>query len=185
MVSLAQLWLPIVVSAVVVFFASFLAWMVLPHHRKDWKKVPDEDGLMGELKKQKPAAGQYMFPFCSGAAQRKDPEFQKKWKEGPSGTLVVFAPGGANMGKSLGQYFFLCLVVAVFVAYLAGRTLAAGSEYLAVFRVAGTAAILAWCGSVAVPSIWMGKPWSVTWKDLIDGIVYGLLTAGVFGWLWP
>jgi hypothetical protein len=184
MVSLAQLWLPIVVSALVVFFASFLAWMVLPHHRKDWKKLPDEDGLMGELRRQKPAAGQYMFPHCT-PEQRKDPEWNKKWKEGPSGSVVVFRPGGTNMGKSLAQYFLLCLVVSIFVAYLAGRTVPAGSEYLAVFRVAGTASILAWCGSLAVESIWMGRPWSSTIKHILDGIVYGLLTAGVFGWLWP
>ena len=185
MVSLAQLWLPIVVSAVVVFFASFLAWMVVGHHKTDWKKLPDEEGLIGELKKQKPAAGQYMFPHCADGKQRQDPEFQKRWKEGPAGSVVVFGPGQANMGKSLAQYSLLCLVVSVFVAYLAGHTLAAGREYLAVFRVAGTASILAWCGSVASHSIWMGKTWSSTWKDILDGIVYGLLTAGVFGWLWP
>lgn len=185
MVSLAQLWLPIVVSAVVVFFASFLAWTVVGHHRTDWKKLPDEEGLIGELKRQKPAAGQYMFPHCASSEQRRDPEFQRKWKEGPAGTVVVMGPEGANMGKSLAQYFLLCLVVSVFIAYLAGRTLGPGTDYLAVFRVAGTASILAWCGSAATHSIWMGKPWSATLKDILDGIVYGLLTAGIFGWLWP
>jgi hypothetical protein len=139
---------------------------------------------MDELRRQKPSPGQYMFPHC-GPEQRKDPAWQKKFQEGPSGSLIVFRTGGMNMGKSLGMYFVLCLVVGVFVAYLAGHTLAAGAPYLAVFRVAGTAAILAWSGSIATNSIWMGRPWSNTFKEILDGIVYGLLTAGVFGWLWP
>ncbi len=34
-------------------------------------------------------------------------------------------------------------------------------------------------------SIWKGVPWMVTFKNVVDGVVYGLVTAGVFGWLWP
>jgi len=30
-----------------------------------------------------------------------------------------------------------------------------------------------------------GQTWSSTINELIDGLVYGLLTAGTFGWLWP
>jgi hypothetical protein len=33
--------------------------------------------------------------------------------------------------------------------------------------------------------IWKGEPWSMVIKEVIDGLIYGLLTAGVFGWLWP
>jgi len=36
-----------------------------------------------------------------------------------------------------------------------------------------------------VNAIWKGQPWSVTLKEIFDGLVYGLLTAGTFGWLWP
>ena len=39
---------------------------------------------------------------------------------------------------------------------------------------------------MSVPAaIWMGKPWSVAWKEVFDGLLYGLVTAGAFGWLWP
>jgi len=34
-------------------------------------------------------------------------------------------------------------------------------------------------------AIWRGQTWSMTIKEVIDGLVYGLLTAGTFGWLWP
>ncbi|MGH9579745.1 MAG: hypothetical protein ACRD2R_02020, partial [Terriglobales bacterium] len=70
-------------------------------------------------------------------------------------------------------------------AYLTGRTMAPGASYLAVFRVAGTAAFLGYSGATATDSIWKGQLWSVTLKHMFDGLVYGLLTAGVFGWLWP
>jgi hypothetical protein len=34
-------------------------------------------------------------------------------------------------------------------------------------------------------SIWAWRRWSTTLKGVFDGLVYALLTAGVFGWLWP
>ena len=34
-------------------------------------------------------------------------------------------------------------------------------------------------------AIWRGETWGVTFKHILDGLIYGLLTAGTFGWLWP
>lgn len=185
MVSLSSLWLPIVVSAVIVHFASFLAWMVLPHHRSDFKKLPNEDEAMAALRKQGLSAGQYNFPHCASSKDMKDPAWLAKMKEGPAGNLTVLPPGGGSMGKSIGLHLVHCLAVGVFVAYLTGHTVAPNSEYLAVFRVAGTAAFLAWAGGLPVLANWFGRPWSSVAKDALDGLVYALLTAGVFGWLWP
>jgi hypothetical protein len=28
-------------------------------------------------------------------------------------------------------------------------------------------------------------PWSIVLKESFDGLIYSLLTAGTFGWLWP
>lgn len=53
------------------------------------------------------------------------------------------------------------------------------------FRVTGTAALLAHCGALFPRSIWFGFSWRMTWMETVDGLVYALLTAGVFGWLWP
>jgi len=70
-------------------------------------------------------------------------------------------------------------------AYLTSRTLAPGTHYLQVFRVAGAVSFVAY-GFGAIPNaIWMGKPWGSALKDLADALIYGLLSAGVFGWLWP
>ena len=39
--------------------------------------------------------------------------------------------------------------------------------------------------AVVQDAIWFGRPWSSAWKVLGDALLYGLMTAGVFGWLWP
>ena len=50
MVPLTSLWLPILLSAVVVFAASSIIHMVLPYHRNDFKKLPDEEGFLAALR---------------------------------------------------------------------------------------------------------------------------------------
>ncbi|MGH9869092.1 MAG: hypothetical protein ACREAA_13120 [Candidatus Polarisedimenticolia bacterium] len=183
MVTLGMLWLPILVSAVVVFVASFVMWMVMPHHKSDWRKLPDESGVSAALGKA--PAGMYMIPYCDDAAKMKDQAFMKRYEEGPTGTILLRRRGPASMNGQLAMSFFYNLVVSFFVAYLASRTRPAGSESLEVFRVVGAATLLAYAGALFYPAIWMNRPWRVVAKDSMDALVYALLTAGVFGWLWP
>ncbi len=183
-VGLVSLWMPILVATVVVFLASAVMWMVMPHHKKDWSQLPDEEAAMKTLRDQGLEPGQYAFPHYL-PADAKNPEVQEKLKAGPVGLMVVMPSGPPAMGKSLGLSFVHNLVISILVAYIAGATLPAGTDYLAVFRVAGTAAILGYCGATAVSAIWFGRKWSTVLKEIFDGVVYGLLTAGVFGWLWP
>ena len=113
------------------------------------------------------------------------PEMIEKYKQGPVGLFTVMPSGPPAMGKQLGLWFAFCLVIGVFAAYMAGRTLGPGAEYLAAFRIAGTAAFLAYSASEPIASIWKGQPWSITMKHVFDGLIYALLTGGTFGWLWP
>jgi hypothetical protein len=186
MVPLVDLWLPIVVSGVVMYFAGFVAWMLLPHHRSDWRRLPDEDGFLADLKRQDaPAPGQYTFPHCGDPSQMKDPAWQQKLKEGPAGFLVLFPRGGQNMVKNMVLYILYCMAISLFAAYVASHCLSPGASYLEVFRVVGTAAMLGYAGALPSNAIWFGRSWSSTIKEMLDGVVYGLLTAGIFGWLWP
>ena len=109
----------------------------------------------------------------------------EKFKQGPVGMMTVLNSGPPAMRKFLGMWFVYCLVTGFFVAYLTGRTVAPGANYLVVFRVAGTAAFLGYGLGQLTNGIWNGQPWSMTIKEVIDGLIYGLLTAGTFGWLWP
>jgi hypothetical protein len=184
MIALTALWLPILLSAVIVFVASSIMHMLLPYHRSDYQQLPEEDKLLATLRAANLKRGLYIFPFCTHK-DMKSPAAQEKYKQGPVGTLTVIPNGPPAMPKYLAMWFTYCIVIGFFVAYLAGHTLAAGAQYLAVFRVAGTAAFLGYGLGNLSNGIWKGQTWSVTIKEVVDGLVYSLLTAGTFGWLWP
>jgi len=185
MVSLMALWIPIVLSAVIVFIASSVMHTVLKYHHSEIRKLNDEAKVMEALRGAGAQRGIYVFPYCLGGKEMKNPEMIEKYKQGPVGMLTVFPSGQPAMGKFLGQWLGYCLLVSFFVAYLTGHTVAAGTPYLAVFRVAGTAGFMAYGLGQISNGIWKGQPWSGTIKEVVDGLVYGLLTAGTFGWLWP
>jgi hypothetical protein len=185
MVYVTDLWLPIVLSAVAVFVVSFVVHMMLPYHKSDYKKLPNEDIVTEALRKAAPAPGTYFFPHCGSHKEMNSPEVVEKFKRGPVGLMTVMPSGMPVLAKHLIQWFLYSLAVSVFVAYLTGRTVAPGAEYLAVFRVAGTAGFLAYAVGHVHASIWKGEAWGTTLKFLFDGLLYGLFTAGVFGWLWP
>ncbi|NIN73346.1 MAG: hypothetical protein GTO46_15765 [Gemmatimonadetes bacterium] len=183
-VSLASLWLPILLSAVIVFVAAFIAWTVLPHHRSDWVRVPNEDSLMQTIRDLNLGRGQYVFPHQMTAEGAKAEGAQEKLKEGPRGSLIVWDM--PNMGRSMAFYFLFCLGVSFMVAYVGyAARIPAAEDYLHVFRVLGTVAFLAYSVAEIPRAIWFGHTWSSVWKSVIDGLVFGLLTGGVFGWLWP
>lgn len=184
MVPLTALWLPILLSAVIVFVASSILHMVLPYHHHDYRQLPEEDKLRAAMREAGVKRGTYAFPF-STPKEMKSPAMIEKYNQGPVGTMTVIPNGPPAMPKYLVMWFVFCLIISYFVAYLTGRTVAPGADYLAVFRVAGTAGFLAYGLANLRNSIWKGEPWSMSIKEVIDGLIYGLLTAGTFGWLWP
>ncbi len=185
MVSIPSLWLPILLSAVAVFFVSFLLHMVLPFHRNDFKKLPDEGGIQDALRKFNIAPGDYMVPCGGGPEAMKDPAFVEKLNKGPVLLLTAMKPGPFNMGGALFQWFLYLLAVGIFVAYVTGRAVDPGAAYREVFRFAGCTAFIAYWFALLQDSIWHKRSWGTTWKNMVDGLIYGLLTGGVFGWLWP
>jgi hypothetical protein len=184
MVPVLSLWIPILLSAVIVFVVSSLIHMVLPYHRKDFGKVPSEDAVMEALRKFGIAPGEYIIPCAGSPEEMKKPEFVEKTKRGPVAMLTVM-PGGFGMVRSLILWFLYGVVVGIFAAYIAGRALGPGAHYLAVFRFAGCTAFIGYTLALWQQSIWYKRAWSTTLKSTFDGLVYALLTAGTFGWLWP
>src|SRR5262252_10153860 len=160
MVSLAALWLPILLSAVIVFIASSIIHMVLPYHRGDYRKLPDEDNLRKVLRAANLTPGLYHTPYCTHK-EMNSPENKAKLAEGPVALMTVFPNGPVNMGKFLGQWFVYCVVVSFFAAYLAAHTLHSGAPFRHVFRVVGTAAFMAYGVGTLATGIWKGQPWSV------------------------
>ncbi len=185
MVEVTALWLPILLSSVAVFAASFVLHMVLPFHWKDYSPIPGEDAVRAAMRGAGLSPGNYAIPCPGSPKEMNAPETVAKYKEGPVAFINVVPSGAPNMGKALTLWFLFSLVIGVFVAYLVGRTMGAGAEYRSVFRLAGTVAFLGYATGDPLASIWKGQKWSATLRHMIDGLVYALLTGGFFGWLWP
>jgi len=185
MITIAALWMPILLSAVVVFIASSIIHMAPLWHRNECPGVPDQDRLMDALRPFGLKPGEYMVPRAASMKDCNTPAFVEKMKRGPVLLMTVMRNEPMSMTRPLIQWFIYTVVIGVFAAYVSSRTLAAGAEYLAVFRVAGTTAFIAYSVGLWQQSIWYSRPWSTTAKHTFDGLIYALLTGGVFGWLWP
>jgi hypothetical protein len=183
MVPIVSLWLPILVAAVLVFVASSLIHMLLKYHANDYGPVPDEARVADSLRPLQP--GQYVIPYAGSMKAMGEPEYVEKQKRGPVALLTIRRPGPPDMMRSLALWFAYAVVVSIFVAYITGRVHAPGAEYLSVFRFAGTSALLAYALGTWSESIWFGRPWTTTFRNTIDGVIYAIVTAGAFGWLWP
>jgi hypothetical protein len=185
MVTLDALWLPILAASVLVFVWSNLVWMVLPHHKADTRRLPDETAVVEAVGKQGLAPGIYRYPWADSMKEMGEPAFVAKLEKGPVGYITALPTGRFDMSKSMGAWVAYIVVLSVFVAYVAGRTLVMGAPGWAVFRLAGTVASLAYAAAIVPNSIWWGKPWGNTWREVFDGLCYGLLTGAAFAWLWP
>ncbi|OFW09340.1 MAG: hypothetical protein A3H96_07965 [Acidobacteria bacterium RIFCSPLOWO2_02_FULL_67_36] len=185
MVPLTSLVLPILVSAVIVFVASSIFHMVLPLHKNDIRKVPQEDAALEAFRKLALAPGDYGMPLPGSHAGMKDPAFIAKAEKGPLVFMTVAAGSKPNMLPYLMQWFLYSVVISVFAGYIAGRALAPGVDYLQVFRFAGCTAFVGYAMGLPQQSIWYRRQWGATIRGMIDGLIYGLLTGGTFGWLWP
>jgi hypothetical protein len=181
---LTTLWLPILLSAIFVFIISSIIHMVLKYHSSDFKKLPNEDGAMDALRELDMAPGTYMVPCPGSSAERRSEEFQAKVKKGPVVFMTVRS-ADMKMTQSLVQWFVYCIVISIFAAYLGVHAVGPEADYLDVFRFVGCAAFMGYSLALIQDGIWLSKSWSSTWKSVFDGLIYALVTAGTFGWLWP
>ena len=185
MTGLDALWLPILLASVIVFIASSIIHMGPFWHRNDYPKVANQDRLLDALRPLVPPPGDYLLPRADHMKELGTPEFKEKLAKGPVVMLTVFPKGGFSMGRNLVQWFLYTIVVSFFTAYITGRALPPGTDYLHVFQIGGAAAFVGYSLALVQMSIWYRRGWSLTIKSLFDGLIYGLLTAGTFGWLWP
>jgi hypothetical protein len=185
MTSMFALWLPILLSAVIVFVASSVIHMAPLWHRNDYPKAPGEDKLREALRPLAIPPGDYMVPRGMSGAEMRSPEYLDKIKQGPVLVLTVMRNEPFSMGKNLTLWFVYLLAVSIFAAYIAGRTLAPGAEYMRVFQIVSATAFIGYAVALWQMSIWYQRSWSLTLKATLDGLIYALLTGGAFGWLWP
>ena len=180
-----DLWMPILVSGLAVFVVSALAWTVFPHHKKEFGKLPNEDAVMDSLRAGNLSPGLYTTPHMADHKEGGTPEGKAKFGRGPI-TFITVAPGGMPaMGPMMAKSLLFNLFVAAMVAYVGWHTMPAGTDYLQVFRVTGSMAFMAYALGTVPASIWFSRPWSSWLLGAFDSMLYALVLAGIFGWLWP
>ncbi|MBT8099927.1 MAG: hypothetical protein KJO82_09260 [Gammaproteobacteria bacterium] len=184
-VSLLQLWLPIVLGTFLAWIASGLIHMVVKYHNSDYKRLTNEDEVMAAVRKGSPELGTHTFPFCIDMNEMKDAAVQQKFEAGPVGFLTIFPNGLPNMGKLMGQQISFFLVGCALIGYCAALAIEPGAQYMTVFRFVAAVGFLTFGWAVIPYSIWFGHAWSMTAKYLLDALIYGLIVAGGFAWLWP
>ena len=184
MVPVLSLLIPIALSAVFVFIASSIIHMATPWHRDDLKKLPNEDAVANALRPLNIPLGEYGLPKPDSMKHMQSPEFQARFKAGPV-AFISIRPTEMAMGALLVQWFIYSLAVSTVAGYIAGVAFGPGTEYLRIFQVAGCVAFVGYAFGAPIQSIWWGQAWSRTLRNMVDGLIYGLLTGGTFGWLWP
>jgi len=185
MIGIATLWLPILLSAVVVFVASSVIHMMTPWHKGEYPAVPNQDEVMKALRPFGIPPGEYAMPRCESMKEMQDPAFIEKQTLGPQMFMTVLPNGPLGMGKQLAGWFLYSVVIGIFAAYVVTRALGPGASYLEVFRFVGVTAFCSYSLGLWQFRIWYHRSLETTVKSTIDGLLYACLTAGVFGWLWP
>lgn len=172
--------LPIVLSAVALFFASFLSWMVLQLHKKDWGKVGKEEELMAAVKRCDLPEGSYMFPFSGSQAEMQSEAFQKRYDAGPRGVLTILPK--TNMGQNLALTFAYFLAVSAGLAFLAAQAFDRGAATWSVFQLVFVAGFMAFLASIVQHAIWF-RPRIV--GHVIESVAYAAITGVIFAAMWP
>ncbi len=183
MAFVGDLWLAIVIGTIALWLLSFVAWAVLPHHFGDNRKIADEDGLMKFLKQANVTPGNYFFPYCGSAKEQGDKAYVARYTTGPRGTLNVYTmPNMAsNMIRTI-LYFFVTVFTIGYVTHVACPPGDASTDFMRVFRVAGTIGVLVYASSGVLDRIWFVRR---MWTSILDGVIYGLVIGLIYACFWP
>lgn len=184
-ISLLQLWMPILLGTVLAWIASAVIHVAIKFHNSDYQQLDNEDEVMSAVRNASPQLGVHTFPFCIDMNEMKKESVQEKFAKGPVGMLTIFPDGMPPMGKLMAQQISFFLLGCLLIAYCATLALEPGAEYMTVFRFVAVVGFLTFGWGVIPFSIWFGHLWSMTAKYLVDALVYGVVVAGSFAWLWP
>lgn len=185
MSGLLQMWLPILATAFFIFIASSLIHMVFKWHNTDYRALANEDGVRAAMRAGSPGPGQYVIPHCTDMKEMQSDAMMKKFTEGPVAFVTVRESGPPGMGKSLTLWFLYSILVAAFAGCLALQAYGIKGNVHPAAHLVGMVSFATYVGGSIQFGIWMGKPWSSVAKDILDGAIYGTISALTFMWLWP
>lgn len=184
--ALLSLWLPILLSAVVVFILSSLVHMVFKWHAPEYRGFSNEDAVRDAIRAGNPSPGQYVVPYCKDMKEMGSETMMAKYKEGPVGFVVLTPSGPPNMGKSFVTWFLMSVAVATIGAFIATQLFGLDPERArAAAKLVFAVTFLSYGMGTICESVWMGRPWSSTVKYMLDAALYAVGSGAVFYWLWP
>ena len=185
MISFAQLWLPVLVSAVAVFVASSLIHMVSPWHKSDYPRLPNEDAVSDALRPLAIPPGDYLLPRAGSMAEHNSPEYRERLDRGPNVLMTVLPNGYRPMGPIFVQWFVFIVAVSLLASHVASRGLSANAPRAYVFHEVALVSFAAYGLALWPLSIWYSRAWSITLKATVDALIYGVITGLVFQFMWP
>ena len=185
MTPVTALWLPILVSLVVVFVLSSAIHMASPWHKSDYPKLANEDAVMDALRPLGLVPGDYMMPRPSSMAEMKSPEFIERVKRGPRVIMTVLPSSDGGMASNLAGWALFILVVTSIAAHQASVLLHVGANRHAIFHTIGLFTLAAYAFALWPLSIWYGRKWGITLRATLDGLIYAAATGLIFMWMWP
>jgi hypothetical protein len=184
--ALLSLWLPILLSAVVVFVISSLIHMVIKWHAPDYRGFSNEDAVRDAIRAGNPTPGKYVVPYCSDMKEMGGEKMLAKYREGPVGLMMIGPNGPPNMGKLLGMWFLFSLLIAVAGAFIATQLFGLDpTRARAAAKLVGAVSFLAYGFGTITETIWGMRSVSSSAKYLLDAALYSVASGFVFYWLWP
>jgi hypothetical protein len=179
------LWLPTILSAVAVFILSSIVHMVVPWHKNDYAKFPDEEGVLDALRGFNLAPGEYLAPRPTTRGEMGSPDFIAKMQRGPHVMLNLQPGGSPSMGKPLVLWLIYVIIVSALAGHIAYAFHDFGIDDRYVFHTVGLTAWLAYSSAQWQATIWFRKPWLASLKSTFDGLIYAVVTGLIFVYFWP
>jgi len=153
-------------------------------HKTDYAHLSDEKNVLEGLRNKGVKPGMYMFPGAECMKDMGNPEYIAKCELGPVGYMIVLPSKMWDMNKSLLQWFLYSVLMSVLTAYVANFSLLPVADFGDVMRLTGTVATIGYAMAAVPDSIWKGIHWGVTFRFVVDGLLYGLTTGAIFAWMW-
>lgn len=178
--SVFDLWLPIVVSGFATHILSTIAWMLLPHHKPEWKQLPVEDEFLEWISERKVPADQYMIPFAQSPDQMNSDAYLQK--QGKCKGMMVIWETPPNIAKAVGLTLAFFFIAAFVIGYLASLALLPGESFSRVIQFVTTVGLLAHCAAKFPHVFWFRRRIAM---EVLDGVVYAFATGLIFALLWP
>jgi hypothetical protein len=173
-------------AGVVLFVWYGMAWMVLPHHKADFKSCPNRDALAAALADVPPADAWYLLPSPDDFPQGlKDPQLQTRWEKGPNACFVVLRPGPCLSGRTFAAGFVLNVAEGLGLAALVALSAVHTQDLPARLGVLLGAALFVGVGTYLMQHVYARYPRRFALTNIADKAVGYALVALLFSFVGP